>query len=92
MLEPLCYIINMSFNKRCVPNQINIAKVTPLLNNGDPSFIHNYRPISVLPVSSKIFERLMHNRLTDYITKNTYFRNVALQWLFHRYGLGDING
>ena len=70
MLEPLCYIFNMSFSKGCVPNQLKIAKVTPVFKNGDPSLIHNYRPISVLPVFSKIYERLMYNRLMDYVTKN----------------------
>ena len=62
MLEPLCYIINMSFSKGCVPNQLTIAKVTPAFKNGDPSLIHNFKPISVVPVFSKIYERLMYNR------------------------------
>ena len=60
----------MSFSKGCVPNQLKIAKVTPVFKNGDPSLMHDYRPISVLPVFSKIYERLMHNRLTYYVTKN----------------------
>ena len=47
------------------------AKVTPVFKNGDHSLIHNYRPISVLPVFSKIYERLMYNILTDYVTKST---------------------
>ena len=70
MLEPLCYIVNMSFSKGRVPNQLNIAKVTPVFKNGDPSLIHNYRTISVLPVFSKIYERMMNNKLMDYVTKN----------------------
>ena len=63
----------MSFSKGCVPNQLQIAKVTPVIKNGDPSLIQNYiltGCISVLPVFSKIFERLMYTRLTDYVTKN----------------------
>ena len=62
----------MSFSKGRVPNQLKIAKVTPVFKNGDPSLIHNYRSISVLPVFSKIYERLMYiiYRLMDYVTKN----------------------
>ena len=70
MLEPLCYIINISFSKVCVPTQLNIAKVTPVFKNGESSLIHNYRPISVVPVFSKIYERLMYNILTDDVTNN----------------------
>ena len=88
MLEPLCYIINMSISKGCVPNQLNIAKATPVFKNGDPSLIRNYRPISVLPVFSKIYERLMYNRL--YVTKNSILSKHQF-YLFYRYGLDNIN-
>ena len=88
MLEPLCYIINMSISKGCVPNQLNIAKATPVFKNGDPSLIHNYRPISVLPVFSKIYERLMYNKL--YVTKNSILSKYKF-YLFNRYDLDNIN-
>ena len=68
----------MSFSKGRLPNQLKIAKVTPVFKNGDPSLIHNYIPISVLPVFSKIYERLMYNRLMVYVTKN----NVLLKYQF----------
>ena len=69
----------MSFSKGCVPNQLKIAKVTPVFKNGDPSLIQNYIPISVLPVFSKIYERLMYNRLMDYVTKNN---NILSKYQF----------
>ena len=55
MLEPLCHIINLSFDKGCVQDQLKLAKVVQFFFNGDAKLIANYRPISVLPVFSKIF-------------------------------------
>ena len=50
MLEQLCHIINLSFDKGCVPDQLKLANVVPIFKNGDAKLIANYRPISVLPV------------------------------------------
>ena len=75
MLEPLCHIINLSFDKGCIPDQLKLANVVPNLKNGDAKLIANYRPISVLPVFSKIFESLMYIRLTKYVTKNNILSN-----------------
>ena len=44
--------------------------MTPIYKAGDNSDISNYRPISVLPCSSKILERLIYNRLYKYLKKN----------------------
>ena len=49
------------------------AKVIPLHKNGPKSDKNNYRPISVLPVLSKVFERHLHNSLYDYLKKNNLF-------------------
>ena len=67
----LCYIVNVSFDQGCVPDQHKPAKVILVLKTGD-TLISNYRPISILPVFSQIsekFERLMFNGLINYITK-----------------------
>ena len=49
-----------------VPDDIKIAKVCYVYKNGDKNVISNYRPISVLPSFSKVFEKLVCNRLRDY--------------------------
>ena len=54
MFEPLCHIMNVLFDKGCVPDQLKIANIVPIFKNGDAKLIANYRPISVLPVFSKI--------------------------------------
>jgi len=45
-----------------------LAKVTPIFKAGDKFHVGNYRPISVLPLLSKIIERAVHNQLYSYLT------------------------
>ena len=51
-----------------MPSKLKIAKVIPLYK--DPALFSNYRPISLLPFFSKILERLMHNRLYNFLTEH----------------------
>ena len=64
------YITNLSFQTGVFPRELKIANVVPILKAGDEMFFTNYRPVSVLPVFSKILERLMYNRLIEYINEN----------------------
>ena len=48
------------------PDSFKISKITPLFKKGDISMLSNYRPISLLPTISKIFERILYNQLYDY--------------------------
>ena len=75
MIGPLCYIINVSFDKGHVPDELKIANVEPIFKKGDATLIKNYKPISILPVFSKIFKRLIYNRLNKYIVKHNILSN-----------------
>jgi len=66
---PLTHLINLSIISGVVPDQLKIARVIPLFKSGDKSTFTNYRPVSVLPVFSKILERVIYNRLLDYLNK-----------------------
>jgi len=61
---PLANIYNASLKSGTFPDKLKIAKVTPIHKKGDLRDVSNYRPISVLPVFSKLLEKLMYNRLT----------------------------
>ena len=65
--DSLAKIINLSFTQGKFPSGWKIAKVTPIYKSGTESDPSNYRPISVLPVVSKIIERHMHDSLYAYL-------------------------
>jgi hypothetical protein len=70
LVMPLQHIINLSFETSVVPNQMKIAKVIPLFKSGDPLSMDNYRPISLLSSFSKILEKIVANRLCNYLETN----------------------
>jgi len=61
--QPLAKLINQSFTAGIFPSKLKVAKVVSLFKKGDPEFASNYRPISLLPIFSKLFEKLMYMRL-----------------------------
>ena len=72
LVAPLTFIYNLSITDGCVPNSLKYAYVTPVFKSGDQGLMNNYRPISVLPVFSKILERLVFNRLYSFVTGKNY--------------------
>lgn len=66
---PLSYLINFSFEQGCFPNRLKLTIVKPLFKKGDPSEIKNYRPIALIPVLSKIFEKAMYNKINNFFDK-----------------------
>ena len=66
----LCKIFNKSFASGVFPNAMKIAKIVPIFKSGDKTDVKNYRPISLLPVFSKLFEKLMLNRLQAFFTNH----------------------
>ena len=69
ILPSLTNIINMSFYSGTVPSELKIAKVIPLFKANDPYTLTNYRPISILPLISKILEILVPKRLIKFLNK-----------------------
>ena len=50
------------------PADLKYANVSPLFKKDDNTAKENYRPISILPSISKIFERLMFQQITSYVS------------------------
>ena len=57
------------------PDELKIAKVIPLYKGGKTHMLSNYRPISILPLFSKIFEKLIYSRLYSFLDKNNILYN-----------------
>ena len=70
IVAPLTYVLNLSLAQGVVPSELKIARVTPIYKSGDNQLCINYRPVSVLPCLSKIFERCMYNRLFKFFEAN----------------------
>ena len=69
--EPLTKLFNKSLNNGKYPSVWKHAKITPIFKNkGTPSDIKSYRPISLLPSMSKIFEKIIFNRIYEHLTFN----------------------
>ena len=66
----LANIFNECIKDSMFPKSMKIAKVLPLLKKGDFSLPDNYRPISLLTSLSKIFEKLIHKRITKFLSKH----------------------
>lgn len=64
--RPLSELISYSFVTGEFPDVLKSATVTPIFKAGDRSCVSNYRPISVLPLFSKIFEKCMAVRLMEF--------------------------
>ena len=52
------------------PAKLKFADISPIFKKLESIFVKNYRPVSVLPVVSKLFERLMQKQTNDFIEKH----------------------
>ena len=70
--QPLSVLLNKSLEYGIYPTKLKLAKVIPIYKNHDPSDPSNYRPISLLSVFNRIFEKIMYYRLKSFLEKKEY--------------------
>ena len=70
ILPALTHIINLSLRSSTFPSEWKIAKVIPLLKKGDPLMPQNYRPVSLLPIMSKVLEKIVFKQVLNYVESN----------------------
>ena len=63
--------INKSMELGTFPKLLKIGKISPIHKKGDVELLDNYRPISVLPIYGKIFEKILYNRLYSFFTSKS---------------------
>ena len=63
----LTCLINKSMDQGVFPDKLKKAKVIPLFKEGSKTDVNNYRPISLLTIWSKIFERVIYNRTYHFL-------------------------
>ena len=73
IIKPLTIIISQTLKKGIFSKKLKIAKVVPIHKAVDNTMFTNYRPISLLPAASKVFERAIHDQLYSYFEDNHLF-------------------
>ena len=68
--QPLELIFKSCINHEKFPNEWKMANVVPVHKKSDKQILKNYRPISLLPICGKVFERLIYNSLFEYFIEN----------------------
>ena len=70
----LAELFNMCLKKSSFSDCWKVSLVVPVFNNvGERSTAKNYRPVSLLSVVSKVFEKLVNNRIVDHLEKCSLF-------------------
>ena len=69
---PLSVLFNTSLSTGRVPTAWKSSVIVPIHKDGDPSLVSNYRPISLLSLSSKLLERLVHEALLVHVLEHGY--------------------
>ena len=75
LMKPLTLVLNQIFNIGIFPDRMKIVKVIPIFKKDDETLFCNYRPISLLPVISKVVEKVMHDQIYTFFTEHSLFND-----------------
>ena len=64
---PLTHVINLSIIQGVVPDDLKSARVVPLFKKNNKTEVGNYRPVSILSIISKVFERVVYDQVEAYL-------------------------
>lgn len=71
----LSLLINQAITTDAFPDELKVAKVSPIFKKGDLNSFNNYRPVSVLSSVSKVFEKILYDQIYNYFTEHNLFYN-----------------
>lgn len=74
--QPLTYVINKIIECGVCPPEFKTAIIIPIFKSGSKTEVSNYRPISLVSVFTKIFEKVIQKRLNAYIRKYNLLSNL----------------
>ena len=67
------YLINQSISQGIFPEELKLAKVLPIFKCEDEQLVQNYRPISILPFFSRVFEQIVSKYIIEFMDENELF-------------------
>ena len=70
LLRPLEILFNRIIESGEFPSQLKTAKIIPIYKKNEKDKMTNYRPISLLPATSKLIEKLIHKRIYNFLNTN----------------------
>ena len=71
----LSKLVNLTFETGIFPDLYKLAQVIPVFKAGNENLCENYRPISLLPIYSKIYEKVMYSRIYEFLSQNNLIYN-----------------
>ena len=74
--SPVVHIINSSIDKELFPDNWKIARVCPVPKVDNPLYEKDFRPISILPILSKVYEKVILQQLIAYIDKSAIYNTT----------------
>ena len=80
--EITCSQFNESINSSKFPLSFKLANATPVFKNESRNHKNNYRPVSILPLISKVFEKIMNKQLSIYFERNSFKIPVWFSQIF----------
>ena len=67
---PIAQLCNLSMSTSLFPSYCKTAKLKSLFKKGSKTDAKNYKPISLLPIVSKIIEKVVHDQTNKFLTKH----------------------
>ena len=69
LIPQLCYIFKQAIETGKFPDKWKIATIVPIFKGGNKEDVSNYRPVSLLPITGKIFEKIIHYHIVNHFDK-----------------------
>ena len=87
LVKPLCLIFNQCVRENTFPDKMKMANITPLYKKNDKLNKDNYRSVNILPILSKVFEKLFYMQMYEYMES---FFHTYLSGFRKGYGCQDL--
>ena len=88
------HVIDLSLIQGIVTDDLKSARVVPIFKNNDRTEVENYRPVSILSIISKVFERVVYGQLETYLDERKLLYDLQSGFrpkIFNRYLLDTPN-
>ena len=90
LIAQLSYIFKQSLKTSKFPDKWKVATIVPIFKGGNKEEVSNYRPVSLLPVTGKIFEKILHYQLVNFLDDNNFLSDRQNGFRKDRSTLGSI--